>query len=469
MLPPLTARRRVELSRRSPDFAPPGRTLGQPLDDPHLSRTPITLAGRSDGGVCVVRNGCTTSIEVGGQRLTDRVDLTAAQVAAGVDLVLADSVALLLHVVSVGDSPLPPGFGLVGESDRIHEIRHAVDRVADLEVPVLLRGESGTGKELVARAIHDHGLRRTGPFVGVNLSAVTPTLAAAELFGTVKGAFTGAVARRGFFRAADGGTLFLDELGECPPDVQTMLLRALETSEFYPVGAHSPQTADARLIAATDSDLESRARAGAFKEPLLHRLAAYEIWLPPLRERRDDIGRLIVHFALEARQRTGDPPPPEDWIPAGLVARMVRHPWPGNVRELRNLIWQLVIDHRGQPRLASNPRLERLLAAPAAPDVAPGREARRPADIPEAEVRQTLAENRWDVASAARQLGISRPSLYELIRRSSTLRTAQDLGKEAIDQALEDAGGDLDRAAERLEVSARGLSRRLSQLAGEDP
>src|SRR5262249_37195786 len=150
--------------------------------------------------------------------------------------------------------------------------RRAVQAVVDLHVPVLIRGETGTGKELVARAIHLHGPRRAKPFVSVNLGAIPRDLAAAELFGAQKGAFTGAVRdREGLFAAARGGTLFLDEVGEAPPEVQVMLLRVLETGEMTPVGGYSPVKTDVRLIAATDANLEEHIREGRFKAPLLHR------------------------------------------------------------------------------------------------------------------------------------------------------------------------------------------------------
>ena len=196
---------------------------------------------------------------------------------------------------------------MVGESAALRQVRAHVERIADLPVPVLVRGETGTGKELVARAVHLRSPRRDGPFVSVNLGAIPRDLAAAELFGAVRGAYTGAAQDRpGFFRAARGGTLFLDEVGEAPPEVQAMLLRVLESGEMYPVGGQAPVATDVRLIAATDADLEERIRDGRFKAPLLHRLAGYEIRLPPLRERREDIGPLFVHFAREELERIGE-------------------------------------------------------------------------------------------------------------------------------------------------------------------
>ncbi|HEU4537176.1 MAG TPA: sigma 54-interacting transcriptional regulator, partial [Polyangiaceae bacterium] len=182
------------------------------------------------------------------------------------------------------------------------------------------------------------------------MGAVPKELAAAELFGAARGAYTGSTHdREGLFRSAQGGTLFLDEVGEAPPEVQVMLLRALETGEVHPVGAKAPVAVDVRLVAATDANLESQIRDGRFKEPLLHRLAGYEIRLPPLRERREDIGPLFYHFARGELEATGEarrlaPADPYEapWLPAPIAARLVRHPWPGNVRQLRNWARQIV-------------------------------------------------------------------------------------------------------------------------------
>ncbi|WNZ66047.1 sigma-54 factor interaction domain-containing protein [Myxococcus sp. MxC21-1] len=197
--------------------------------------------------------------------------------------------------------------GIVGHGEGIHRVREDIIRVADLAVPVLIRGETGTGKELVARAIHASGPRRAGPFVSVNLGALAKELVAAELFGAQRGAYTGASRdREGYFRAAEGGTLFLDEVGEAPPEVQAALLRVLETGEIYPVGGHTPVPVDVRLVSATDAHLEARIQERTFKAPLLHRLAGFEILVPPLRERREDVGLLFLHFARQELEAMGE-------------------------------------------------------------------------------------------------------------------------------------------------------------------
>jgi two-component system nitrogen regulation response regulator GlnG len=322
--------------------------------------------------------------------------------------------------------------------------------------------------------------------VAVNLGAIPPSLSSSQLFGAVKGAFTGSVAsQEGFFRRAHGGTLFLDEIGEAPPEVQVLLLRALETGEVYPVGSASPLRVDARIIAATDADLEARVRSGDFRSPLLHRLAGFEIRLPPLRERRDDIGRLLIHFLRRELARLGeearlDPTSPffdPGWLPPTVVARLVRYDWPGNVRQLRNVARQLVIGSRGLSTLDSA-RLERLLVDasllssdpsgnhpvphPPPPSLEPDR--RKPSDVSEDEILAALRASRWDIKAAAERLHISRPSLYNLMETSPKIRKASDLDPVEIARCHRELAGDLDAMAERLEVSKRSLGRRVREL-----
>jgi DNA-binding NtrC family response regulator len=490
------------LSRAEPDFTPSGTSRGAPLGDEHLSRKPIRLLATHDGGVRVEIGDSSTGVVVRGRRVQERVRFSAAQVRRGVVLALGHRVVLLLHAVSslqeargAQDGKGAPG-GLVGESDALRKVLWEIRSVADLDLPVLLRGETGSGKELVARAIHDESPRRSQPFVAVNLGAIAPTLAVAELFGAERGAFTGAVRKQeGYFERARGGTLFLDEIGEAPIELQVALLRALETGELQSVGGSQVRKADVRVLAATDADLEALVARGAFRAPLLNRLSAYEIRIPPLRERRDDIGRLLVRFLREELERIGEldrlaasADKGKPWLPASLVARLADHDWPGNIRQLRNVVRQCVIGSRGRDRVELTPAVERLLTAstvssapedaaqidavePVSPVAHASREApsaaRRPADITEAELEGALRASRWDFAAAAQRLGISRASIYLLIERCPRFRTAADLTPEEIVRCHRECGGDLGRMALRLEVSQRALARWLRQLGIE--
>jgi two-component system nitrogen regulation response regulator GlnG len=247
---------------------------------------------------------------------------------------------------------------------------------------------------------------------------------------------------------------------------------------------------DVRLIAATDAQLEQQIQEGRFKAPLLHRLAGYEIRVPPLRERREDIGLLFHHFAREELESIGEAwrLKPEDsstepWLPAPLASRLVRYGWPGNIRQLRNITRQLIIGSRGHSRLRLDPRLEKeleasLLPRPGRPLSAPGPaqdvevkasdsskgSRRKPSNISEQQLLEALRECAWDLRAAADRLGIARTNIYDLIDKSPNIRTAGDLSVEEITRCFKECAGDLDAMAQRLEVPRRALGRRIKEL-----
>ena len=482
--------RTASLSRNAPDFARPGSLLALPLGDPFISRKPVQFEPGARGGVRLLVPEDGTGVKVAGQSVVGWREFSPQELAAGVPLELAERVVLLLHQASSAPESSPGDLGMVGQGEGVRRVREDVSRVADLDVPVLIRGETGSGKELVARAIHQHSKRRNAPFISVNLGALSKELVSAELFGARKGAYTGATGdREGFFRAAHGGTLFLDEVGEAPPEVQVALLRVLETGEVFPVGGSAPVRVDVRLITATDANLEERIRQGHFKAPLLHRLAGFEIQVPPLRERREDIGTLFMYFARqelettgEAQRLTSSDPRAEPWLPAPLAVRLVRYAWPGNIRQLRNVARQLVIGSRGLTHLRVDARLEQELDSAAAPipgqsvstpaaaaaeepDSADEKAARRkPSDVGEQELLEALRASSWDLKAAADRLGIPRSSVYVLIDKSSLIRTARDLSPEEISRSFQECQGDLDAMVRRLEVSKRALQRRVREL-----
>ena len=227
---------------------------------------------------------------------------------------------------------------LVGRSTAMQDIYRALARLMQTDLTVMITGESGTGKELVARALHNFGKRRNGPFVAINMAAIPRDLIEAELFGHEKGAFTGATARSsGRFEQAEGGTLFLDEIGDMPMDAQTRLLRVLQEGEYTMVGGRTPIKSNVRIVAATHRDLSQMIRQGLFREDLYYRLNVVPIRLPPLRERVDDIGDLVQHF-LRSGQREGEP---IKTIAPDAIRLMQNYAWPGNVRELENLVRRL--------------------------------------------------------------------------------------------------------------------------------
>jgi two-component system nitrogen regulation response regulator GlnG len=484
--------RSVAVSRLEPRFSHPIESTGtgepRPLADRYVSRSPLRLTATGEsGGIRIDPGEGRTPSIVDGVPLSEPRDLSTADLEQGVVLELSNRVILLLHLTTLS-LPLPPDpYGLVGASEEMVRLRAAIRSVADLDVPVLLRGETGTGKELVAQAVHRASRRRSGPFLSVNVGAIPATLAASELFGAARGAFTGSVRDQpGYFQRADGGTLFLDEIGEAPAEVQVMLLRVLETGEIQRVGGQEPQRVNVRLVAATDADLEEAVRQERFREPLLHRLSGYEISVAPLRRRREDFGRLFFHFlreelrALGQEDRlTGDESGGPLWLPASIVARLARHPWPGNVRQLRNVARELAIGSRAFDTAQVGPQVERLLrevapkpaaAAPAAPLPEPSRQKtpagtyRSPSEITLDELREALSANRWELKGAAESLGISRPAIYLLLEKHPEIRTARDLSRAEILECQQVCGDDLDAMASHLEVSRKGLQQKMKEI-----
>lgn len=488
----LSSAREEELSRLEPAFAAPGEPLRRPLADAYLSRRPVWLQLEAAGGVRLACRDSPSSVVANGEPVHGERLFTEREIEDGVVLLLADRIALLLHRFRPLFEAGLPRYGLVGESDPLLETRRQIRQVAGLDVPVLLRGETGTGKELVALAIHQTSARRDRPYLALNMSAIPSSLAASELFGAAKGAFTGAdQKKRGYFSRAAGGTLFLDEIGEVPPEVQPLLLRALENGEIQPVGAEQIQRVDVRTIAATDSDLEAEIASGRFRAPLLHRLSGYEIRIPPLRRRRDDIGRLLIHFLRQELEAIGEAhlceepaAPDRPWLHAAVVARLARYDWPGNVRQLRNAARSIAVESRGCAELRIGAQVETLLTSlsedtrqPAArasvhaqPSPEPARPAsptpsrRSPQEISDPELVAALRANRWEPRPTAEQLGISRAALYLLIDACPLTRKAADLASPEIEEALCQNAGSLAKAASHLEVSEEGLKRRMKKL-----
>ncbi len=478
------------LSRTGPDFGRPGGPDPWPLADSFVSRSPLHLSGA--GPVTVRAENTSTTVD--GTLLEGERTIAVDALARGVVVELGNRVVLLLHSTSTQPS-VGPTHELVGESAGVQQLRRTIAQVAPTPVPVLLRGETGTGKELVAQALHRASSRASGPCLSVNLAAVAPSVAASELFGHAKGAFTGASNdHAGFFERANGGTLFLDEIGEAPVEVQVMLLRTLETGVVRPVGGREDIKVDVRLVTATDADLERAAEDGRFRPALLHRLAGYEIHLPPLRDRKDDLGLLLVHFLREELLRLGAPEhlaggemPKTPWLPAAIVARLAHYDWPGNVRQLRNVARHLAISGRDLDTVPLDRNLERLLAptpaitpVPGRPEVrgrdhtptptpVPGeREAagprRKPSEVTDEELLTALRKHRFRLEPTAIELRITRPSLYMLIDKSPHLRKAKDIPKAELLALSEKLGGDVEAMAEQLEVSSRGLYLRLREI-----
>jgi DNA-binding NtrC family response regulator len=302
--------------------------------------------------------------------------------------------------------------GLIGFSQKMQRVYKLIEKVSKHNYPVLVLGESGTGKELVARSIHYLGARQHKPFVPVDCSALTPTLIESELFGYVKGAFTGAVQnKQGLLEAADSGSLFLDEIGDLPVDLQAKLLRALQEREIKPVGSTERVTISARVIAATNRDLEGAVRNGSFRQDLFFRLNVVQIKLPPLRERKTDIP-LLVNAFLEKFSQAGAR---AHTIAADAMARLIAYDWPGNVRELENAIERAVALSSGPflqiADLPSNLQFGTSDRFPEKDEVLPLDELERRA------ILRALRESGGDKLAAARLLGIGKTTLYRKLKQ----------------------------------------------------
>ncbi len=311
--------------------------------------------------------------------------------------------------------------GMIGRSEPMKALFRQIEAVGPTEATVLVTGESGTGKELVARALHRQSARAAGPFVSVNCAALVDDLLESELFGHVRGAFTGAMRdRQGRFEQAAGGTLFLDEVGDTSPALQAKLLRALQEKTIVPVGSGTERRVDVRIVAATNKDLLQEVHAGRFREDLYYRLNVIPVHVPALRERRDDIPLLVTHFTEKyARVHMAGREDAFEGISERALDVMVHYAWPGNVRELEHAVeYAMISSDRGRIERCFLPAPLRVTAAgPDGPTVAA--EERRPAAAPpdpHAALLEALGGNRWNVAATAAALGISRTTLWRRMK-----------------------------------------------------
>ncbi|MCA6218306.1 sigma-54-dependent Fis family transcriptional regulator [Ideonella sp. B7] len=475
----------LALNRYGPVFAPlqpasaPTETdWARPLLHASVSRASLQLTLGADG-ITLTPEDARVHAEVQGRLLAGPLTLPWDAATHGLVIQLGRRVLLCLHTTRA--LPVTADPQLLGVSSAMETLRRQVRRVAASPLPVLIRGESGTGKDLVAQALHRLGPRATGPWVTVNMATLSEGLAAAELFGATRGAYTGAqVARAGLWAQADGGSLFLDEIGDCPPSVQPMLLRVIESGEFRPVGAAKPLVSRARLIAATDRPLET----SGFNLPLLRRLQTFTLATPALRHRREDLGVL----ARQAWLATGAALDSLAEAPTELVRALCLHDWPGNVRQLEQAMRRLALDHSA----GLWPSVEGLLgealrlpggttpaapaAAPAAPTVTPP-EAAAPAPEPpparawhstaaidRAALLQALDAQGWQLKDAAQALGISRPSIYNLMARLLDAPNPETLPPERLQALLAQPGVTLAEMARDLQVPREALRRRLRTL-----
>lgn len=478
----------LELTRYLPLFAKP-RQPGQRPESPDLalgyegiSRQALHIRRELDDSVNITPPASKMVVEVGGSQIHGQHVLSREQIEAGVVLGLARAVLVCLHFMHClpKHNPVP---GMLGVGEIAIKTRDLIRQVAATDETVLLLGETGTGKEVAAHAIHTLSLRRERTLVCVNMAALNEGLAAADLFGAAKGAYTGAQGTRGgFFQEAQDATLFLDEIGNAPTSVQPMLLRVLETGDYRPLGASRDAHSNARIIAATDQDLY----ADGFNQALLRRLESFIIPIAPLRARREDIGLLMVHMLHTSKL----PDCAHLVLPIQLVKEMLLYDWPGNVRQLRHVVKRSLLALRAGdvPQLAnlldlparSTSGVASVLPASAAacPAVSTGeavgmaatpnpgntRQAglrKKPGQLSEQDILQAMQEHDWEIQGAAQSLGISRPSLYRLLESHSQIRRPGEIPQEEIKTALAAAHSDMEACAAMLKTPVEALRRYL--------
>ena len=386
---------------------------GLVLADPTVSRYHLEVHHGPDG-LALVDLGSRNGTFVGALRIERAVVPPGTRVRIGASTLIVEDAGARSVPGAAAAEPLP---GLVAHSPAMREVAALARRLAAVQTSVLIEGETGVGKEVVARAIHDLGPRRAGPFVVVDCGSMPATLIAAQLFGHEKGAFTGADARRaGAFERADGGTLFLDEIGELPLDLQPALLGVLERHRFTRVGGAEPVDVDVRVLAATHRDLRGEVNAGAFRADLYFRLAVARVVIPPLRDRPEDLEPLVASLV---ERFTGVAPSGGDHPLAAAMDALRRQRWPGNVRELRNVVEAAVVlgelpDGAGAASAPPSP----LSSGPAA--ALPSYRDAKAAALAAFErtyLAELLARAGGNVSAAARAANMDRPYLIQLLRR----------------------------------------------------
>ena len=501
----------VEISRDAPSFVVsrhPEQPTG-PLDDLRISRKPEVRITVDAQGISVAPTGTDAEIYVEGVLLKDSVRLSEEALEHGVTVLFARHLCLLLHDLDdIAPRWASEQDGMVGKSAGLQRARRSIAEAAKSDEPVLIRGESGCGKELAAQSIHRQSPRARKKLRAINVAALQEDLVTAELFGTVSGAFTHAKTRKGYFEAAAGSSLLLDEIGSAALSVQQRLHRAVEQRTIQRVGSSEDVPVDVRLIAATDQDLESAIADRTFLAPLYYRLNLSSVVLPPLRERREDIPRLLYHFArqeLEKLGRSDRLAPAVDgelpWIPGWLIDRLTRYPWPGNVRELRGVVLKLVRNNLERTVLVLPRELEDLLEttalrsqAPTPIDVAldrpssvpPSRSVRAESSAPalqprkpkpsyrdidsvtDEQLEEALVEAEYVISEAADLLGVHRTALDKRIQEHPRLRRAKDLSWQEIQEAEREIGPDPRRIAQYLKVGVKALKDRRTRLRKQE-
>ena len=434
----------AEVGRLAPDFSD-----GKPLAEAHISRKALLV--RTQRGVLLLaapESGVACRI---GRHEVDQLALSDETLKQGVPIRLGHGVVLYLRdVLLPGPRREVPEDYYPGCSAEAGRIRQLMQQAAGCDLPVLILGQSGVGKEFIARGIHEHSQRRKARMVAVNMAAISESLAPAELFGTAKGAFTGALSREGFFQQADGGTLFLDEIGDTPIQIQVQLLRALQEREVQVVGGQ-PVAVDVRVLAATERSVEEEA---GFRKALQQRLAGLTIDVPPLSARKEDIGPQVLRMLEVAGCYPDDAPfsahlqqdETAAWW-ARVFFDFLLGDWSGNSRELNNMVQHTVL-------LADEPWQYQRRDAP----------TREEASVSDDTLAETYEAHGFEPYATRKALGLSQGAIYRWLRAHPDCRIACDLTAVDLDAAIAAVGRDPVALSQNLRVSLAGLLRQFPQL-----
>jgi DNA-binding NtrC family response regulator len=459
------------VGRQTPYFGL-GESTELPLDDLYISREALRLC-QANGAVTLKRCADSSRVSVDGHEMVCECLLEDAQLERGVCIVLGGRIVLLLHRIIhavVAQPNHDSERSLLGSSAYMANLREQISKLAVADVDVLIRGETGTGKELVAEALHATSGRASGDLVAVNMAAIPASLAPSILFGSARGAYSGAdKTSRGYFEQAEGGTLFLDEVGDTPEEIQPQLLRALQQREIQVVGG-SIRKVNVRVISATDASLDNQ--SCNFKAALRHRLSQSEISLLPLREHAEDVGTLLWAFIkiyFDAFGRNELLPTEQSnaysiarW--ADLFSRFLMYAWPGNIRELRNFSQQIAVTSGATLSIPSA-----IIQRVSGRENTAVHEQTRPFQVrvaaPKKYSEEAFIEGyekaRFEVSPAARQLGLSRQAIYRRIADIPGLCLADELPRCQVQEALDRFEGDVEEAAMSLRVSFSALQARL--------
>jgi len=450
----------------------------RPLADTYLSRTPVNCAKQGDMWH-IDASQSPTSLSSHDHENIDSLTIDFSDDHDSQIFILAGRIVLMMHQVSSDQIRHHDDYGLIGVSAGMDQLRTFIKSAAKSQSPVLIRGESGTGKELIAQGIHQYSERANVPLVSVNIAAIPEQLVSTELFGCVKGAYTGALPREGLFKAAHRGTLFLDEVGETPTAIQVALLRSLETGTILPVGSDKEKQLDVRFIAATDANLEQLICDATFKMPLMQRLASLTVIALPLRDRLEDIGLLLRAFLStglpqEEQQLWFSNEGDHHYYWAWFFAQCTQQQWPGNVRALKNTVNQLTTVLRDRSAITSfdwlafvaqiNTKSIQTVHHQSVPINNELVTKRKPRDITDNEVFAALEKFGWQIKLAATYLHISRASLYLKMDAIPNIRRASHLSSDEISVSFQNCCGDLDDMVKFLKVSKPALRRRLNEI-----